>query len=76
MSTKRVNGLFSFVVRPDSDAMPFALDLLSHVVGKVQDETIDLLAAPVPSDAPHLLAFYQRHFRKQGAFPVYERSLS
>ena len=29
----------------------------------------------VPSDAAALLAFYQRHFRRQGSFPVLEREL-
>ena len=48
-------------------------------------ETIDIrlrqtevshLAAQVPSDAPHLLRFYQRLFRRQGSFPILERTLS
>ena len=40
------------------------------------DADIDTLAAQVPTDAPHLLAFYQSYFRPQGTFPVYERPLS
>jgi hypothetical protein len=34
------------------------------------------VAAQVPSDVPHLLMFYQSHFRRQGSFPVYEKSLA
>lgn len=76
MSTKRVNGLYSFLIRDDSDAFPAALDLLSYIIGRLEDETIDTLAAQVPSDAAHLLGFYQRYFRKQGAFPIYQRVLA
>ncbi len=76
MSTKRVNGLFSILVRDDSDAMPIALDLLSYVLARLQDEDVEVLAAQVPSDAKHLLGFYQRNFRKQGEFPILERSLA
>ena len=75
MSTKRVNGLFSLLVRDDRDALAIALDMLSYVIGKLEEETIEVLAAQVPSDAKHLLGFYQRSFRKQGAFPIYERAL-
>mgnify|MGYP001266271427 CR=1 FL=1 len=35
-----------------------------------------MLAAQVPSGAKHLVAFYQRYFRKQGAFPIFERPLT
>jgi hypothetical protein len=76
MSTKRVNGLFSVLIGQDRDGLAVGLDLLSYVLGKLQDETIDTLAAQVPSDSKHLLGFYQRYFRKQGAFPIYERPLS
>ena len=76
MNTKRVNGLFSMLIGADSDGLAVGLDLLSFVLGKLQDESIDMLAAQVPSDSKHLLGFYQRYFRKQGAFPIYERALS
>ena len=33
------------------------------------------LAAQVPSDAPHLVAFYESYFQKQGSFPVFEREV-
>jgi len=76
MSTKRVNGLFSLLVRDDPDALFIGLDMLSYVVSRLQDDTIETLAAQVPSDYKHVLGFYQRNFRKQGAFPIYERTLS
>ena len=75
MSTKRINGLYSFLVRNDGDATAIGLDMLSYVLNRIQDETIDVLAAQVPSDANHLLSFYQKYFRKQGSFPVFEREL-
>jgi hypothetical protein len=75
MTTKRVRGLFSFLVRNDADATSIGLDLLSYALNRLQDDTIEALAAQVPSDAPHLLSFYQKYFRKQGGFPVFERKL-
>jgi GNAT superfamily N-acetyltransferase len=75
MSTKRVNGLFSVLIGEGGDGLTVGLDLLSYLIGKLQNETIDTLAAQAPSDAAQLLGFYQRFFRKQGAFPIYERVL-
>ena len=76
LTTKRVNGLFSFLVRDDADSTPLGLDLLSYALSRLEDDTIEVLAAQVPSDAKHLLSFYQKFFRKQGSFPVYERELA
>jgi len=76
MTTKRVNGLFSFLVRNDADATAIVLDLLSYALNRIQDDTIEMLAAQVPGDAKHLHGFYQKYFRKQGSFPVYERDLA
>jgi L-amino acid N-acyltransferase YncA len=75
MTTKRLNGLFSFLVKDDADALSLGLDLLSYAINKLDDDTVEVLAAQVPSDARHLLGFYQRNFRKQGSFPVFEREL-
>ena len=36
---------------------------------------LEAMAGQVPSDAPWLVHFYQRSFRKQDAFPVFERNL-
>ena len=64
---KRVNGLFSFVAAKDRSAFAFALDLMSHAATKLDGTSADPLAAQVPSDVPHLLMFYQSHFRRQGS---------
>jgi hypothetical protein len=76
MTTKRINGLFSFLVRDNPDLMPLGLDLLGHGASRVWDqEDVTALAAQVPSDVPHLLYFYTRYFRRQGSFPILERDL-
>jgi hypothetical protein len=74
MQTKRINGLFSFLARP-ADANRIGLDLLNHAVFRLHRTEVNALAAQVPSDVPHLLRFYQDHFRRQGSFPVMERTL-
>jgi hypothetical protein len=74
MSTKRVKGLFSFLGRPDRSLPGYAMDLLGYAANHIGvDEDIECCAAQVPSDAPALLAFYQRHFQRQGSFPVLVR---
>jgi hypothetical protein len=72
---KRINGLFSFVAARDRSAIAFALDLMSHAAIKLDGTTATGVAAQAPSDMPHLLSFYQSHFRRQGHFPVYEKVL-
>jgi L-amino acid N-acyltransferase YncA len=76
MTTKRINGLFSFLVRADQNITALGLDLMGHAAYHLR-ETDDLatLAAQVPSDAQKLAQFYQRNFRRQGSFPVLEREL-
>jgi hypothetical protein len=74
MQTKRINGLFSFLTR-DEDAARLGLELLNHAALRLRNVEIDSFAAQAPSDVPHLLRFYQSHFRHQGSFPVLERSL-
>ena len=75
MQTKRINGLFSFVAREGNELNQVALDLLSHAAFRMHYTDVPAFAAQVPSDVPHLLRFYQHHFRRQGSFPVYERQL-
>lgn len=75
LSTKRINGLFSFLVARDRDMTSLGLDLLTYAADRLMSGTAEALAAQAPSDAPHLLAFYNRFFRKQGSFPVFERNL-
>ncbi|MBY0525048.1 MAG: hypothetical protein K2R98_16705 [Gemmataceae bacterium] len=75
MTAKRVNGLFSFLARPGRETGQYGLDLLGHAAFLMEDSPTAWLAAQVPSDAPHLLRFYQHYFRRQGSFPIFERSL-
>jgi hypothetical protein len=76
MQTKRINGLFSFVARKDLNVNPLGLDLMGYAAYRLRDtDDLDALAGQVPSDATYLQAFYQRNFRRQGSFPVFEREL-
>lgn len=75
MSCKRINGMFSFLARNDRDVNRLALDLMGYAASRLEESDTATLAAQVPSDVPHLLRFYQQHFRKQGSFPVFERTL-
>src|SRR5262249_8718655 len=76
MTVKRVRGLFSFVARADRSLPSVAMDLLAHAANRfAADDDIECFAAQAPSDAPELLAFYQRNFQRQGSFPVLERDL-
>ncbi len=75
LQVKRIRGVFSFLARNDRNLPGLALDALSQAAIRVQmRDQITSFAAQVASDAPHLVQFYQRHFRHQGNFPVYERS--
>lgn len=74
MQVKRINGLFSFLARP-AEAARVGLDLLTHAAILLRETPIDTFAAQVSSDIPHLLRFYEHHFRKQASFPVLEREL-
>jgi hypothetical protein len=73
MQTKRINGLLSFVARNEPEFKPMALDLIAHAVFRLHRSEGIALGAQVPSDVPHLAAFYQHHFRRQGSFPIWER---
>jgi hypothetical protein len=76
-TAKRLNGLFSFLTREKGNVSPMALDLLGHASFQFEDAGggAGSLAAQVPSDAPHLVSFYQSYFRRQGSFPILERAL-
>jgi hypothetical protein len=74
-TTKRINGLFSFLAAPDQNAGQLALDLLNFAAMRLDDTDIASFAAQVPSDAAPLARFYKQYFRKQGSFPVFERFL-
>lgn len=75
--TKRIKGLFSFLAKLDKDMPATAIDLLTQATTRLRDnDDISCLAAQVASDVPELLGFYQRYFRRQGSFPVYEKDLN
>jgi hypothetical protein len=75
MSAKRINGLFSYLAAPTRDTHPLALDLLGYAAYKLQDTDVETFGAQVPSDAGHLLRFYQQYFQRQASFPILQRSL-
>jgi hypothetical protein len=76
LNTKRVNGLFSFLVANQTNTLAAGLALLSEASQEMTEGTVSALAAQCPSDAPHLVAFYERHFKEQGRFPVLEKQLT
>jgi hypothetical protein len=75
LTAKRVNGMFSFLAAPGKDALLIGQDLLWYGTTRMETSTFEFLAAQVPSDAPHLYAFYDKYFEKQGSFPVFERDI-
>jgi hypothetical protein len=75
LTTKRVNGLFSFLAPDNGDVSRAGLDLMGYAAFRLQETDVETLAAQVPSDAPHLVRFYNQYFRRQGSFPVLERAL-
>lgn len=75
LQTVRVHGLFSFLTRNEPDSPRMALDLLSQSATLMEKLDGECLAAQAASDVPHLIRFYESHFRRQGQFPLYERIL-
>lgn len=75
MTTKRIDGLFSFLTADTRDAHPLALDLLGYAAYRLQDTEVETFAAQVPSDAGHLVRFYKQYFQRQASFPILERTL-
>jgi hypothetical protein len=75
LNTKRVNGLFSFLVAKPEQAVSAGLALLAEASQEMTEGTVSAIAAQCPSDAPHLLNFYTRYFKEQGRFPVLEKTL-
>jgi len=73
---KRIKGLFSFLAPDDPQCPVLAHELMSHAAALLHgSDDITALAAQCPSNATHVLRFYQLSFRKQGSFPVLEKSL-
>jgi hypothetical protein len=75
LNTKRVNGLFSFLVATPQQALTAGLALLSEASQEMTDGTVTALAAQCPSDVPHLVNFYARYFKEHGRFPMLEKQL-
>jgi hypothetical protein len=75
LNTKRVNGLFSFIVATPQEALTAGLALLSEASQEMTDGTVTALAAQCPSDMPHLVNFYTRYFKEHGRFPMLEKVL-
>jgi hypothetical protein len=75
LNTKRVNGLFSFIVANPSEALTAGLALLSEASQEMTDGTVTALAAQCPSDMPHLVNFYKQYFKEHGRFPMLEKRL-
>jgi hypothetical protein len=75
LSTKRVNGLFSYLVADPANALTAGLGLLSEASQEMTESSVTSLAAQCPSDASHLIGFYSRYFKEQGRFPILEKQL-
>ncbi|MGE3807405.1 MAG: hypothetical protein AB7K24_22295 [Gemmataceae bacterium] len=76
LPAKRMDGLFSLLTSDKKESTAQALALLEHAAQKQEDRDESTLVAQCYSDAGHLASFYNRYFRKQGSFPVYEKKLS
>jgi hypothetical protein len=75
LNTKRVNGLFSYLVADPANALTAGLALLAETSQEMTDATVIALAAQCPSDVPHLVGFYARYFKEHGRFPILEKQL-
>jgi len=75
LNSKRVNGLFSYLVADPANALTAGLALLSEASQEMTEGTVTALAAQCPSDVPHLVAFYSRYCKEQGRFPMLEKQL-
>jgi hypothetical protein len=75
LTTKRLNGLFSVLIADQRNVNALALDMLGYAARQLEETEVETLAAQVASDVPHLMRFYKQYFRRQGSFPIYERSL-
>ena len=75
LNTKRVNGLFSYVVSKPEHALPAGLALLNETNQEMTEGSVTSICAQCPTDAPILMNFYSRYFQEQGRFPVLERQL-
>jgi hypothetical protein len=70
---KRINGLFSCIF---VDEQTGALLLTAGLGPQASRCGLTHVAAQAPSDAKTLSAWYDRHFQRQGSFPIVSRRLS
>jgi hypothetical protein len=75
LPAKRIDGLFSLLISDKKESTAQALALLEHAAQKQEDRDESTLAAQCYSDAGNLTNFYNRYFKKQGSFPIYEKKL-
>jgi hypothetical protein len=68
---KRINGMFSCLFEDPTDGDA----LLAEAIRRLESAGLDRIAAQAPSDRPELIAFYDRHFQRQGEFPIVARKL-
>jgi hypothetical protein len=70
---KRINGLFSSVFLDEAEG---ELLLSAPDWARARQAGLTHVAAQAPSDSAALCAFYDRHFQRQGAFPILARHLA
>jgi hypothetical protein len=68
---KRVNGLVSFLFGEQQAGEA----LLAEAARRLEAAGLPHAAAQAPSDQPELCAFYDKHFKRQGSFPILVRPL-
>jgi ribosomal protein S18 acetylase RimI-like enzyme len=69
---RRVNGLFSCVVADEAAGDV----LLSEAARRFEEAGLTHAAAQAASDHPALVAFYDRHFERQGSFPILAKAIN
>jgi hypothetical protein len=69
---KRVSGMVSCVFTDETVGEA----LLAVAARRFRAAGLAHSAAQAPSDRPDLIAFYERYFRRQGAFPILSRRLN
>ena len=72
LNAERVNGLFSFLARPEH-TLTAGLALLHEASQEMTEGSVSAIWPQCPSDALHLVNFYGRYFKEQGRFPISTR---
>jgi len=69
---KRVNGMFSCLAASHEIRQL----LLSEAADRLEGAGLTHIATQAAADQPELVAFYDRHIQRQGAFPIVSRALA